>query len=119
MTTTFTYSPKIELIANDGPQVTKALANIPAGGKVLVDDQFADQATIDLGSLCANISVPTYVCIKCDNQGVKMNVDGLGFTTKLFKSALLEIVPQSGALNLVLKANGPTQRIQVLTVGEP
>lgn len=119
MTTTFTYSPKFELIAADGPQVTKALANLPAGGKVLVDDQFNNNDVIDLGALCANITVPTYVAVKCGNQGVKINPDGLGYSTKLFSSMLLEIVPQTGALALLLKANGPAQRIQVLVVGEP
>jgi len=120
MVQTFTYSPKMELIASDGPKVTKALANMGASGKVLLDDTFANDDIIDVGDMCSNISVPTYLQIKCANQGVQFNLDGLGYSTKVITAMLVEIRPDgTGLLDLLLKAQGPAQRIEILVVGEP
>lgn len=120
MAQTFTYSPKMELIASDGPKVTKQLANLGAGGKHLIDDQFIADDVIDVGAACESITIPTYVQIKCANQGVQFDFDNLGYSTKVVTAMLIEIRPDgTGQLDLKLKAQGPAQRIEVLVIGEP
>lgn len=120
MTTSFTYSPKMELVASDGPNLKLARANLAAGGKRLIDDYFVNDDIIDVGAACAQLTVPTYVQIKCSNQGVKFNFDTLGYSVKVTTGMLIEIRPDgTGLLALLLKAQGPSQRIEVLVVGEP
>lgn len=116
----FTYSQKIELITVDGPKVTKALAGAVGGGQVFVNDEFLNGDTINLTQELANIAIPCVLALECDGQGVKVNWDGIGISTKVMRHFLLDYRPDgTGPVVMILTAQGPKQRIKVLCLGEP
>lgn len=116
----FTYNQKIELLTTDGPKVQKALAGAVGGGQVFVNDEYLNNASIDLTAKLADIALPCVLAIECDGQGVKVNWDGLGNSTKVIRHMLIDYRPDAtGVVTMLLVAQGPKQRIKVLCLGEP
>lgn len=116
----FTYSQKIELITTDGPKVSKALAGALGNGQEFVNDEFDNNDSINLTQKLANITLPCVLAIECSGQGVKVAWDTLAASTKVIRHMLIDYRPDAtGAVVMILTAQGPRQRIKVLCLGEP
>ncbi len=119
----FTFNATASLSTSDGITLDSTVTNQGANGKQLLDDTFVASTTIDFAPLVATITDPLWALLVCGGDGVTLNFDGLGASSKAYRTALLGIVDNSvgptGVLDLTVITQGAEQRVRFLCVGDP
>ena len=120
----FTYTTNLDIMLSDGMRYQQQLVNQGGNAKLILDDTFAPGFVLDLTPYLLTLLVPSCILIVADGEGVTLNFDGLGDTTKYYKLAFLEAspylpAPQGAIVMSVTLAGAPAdpQRIQVISLG--
>jgi len=120
---TFTFNGSISLGTSDGIALSASETGVGANGKQLLDDTFAAASTIDFAPLIASITNPLWFNLLMAGDGGTLNFDGVGASTKAYKTFAAKIVAPSpgpaGVLALEVVTQGATQRVRFLCVGDP
>lgn len=120
----FTYGTNLDIFLSDGMRYQQQLQNQAGNAKLILDDTFDAGTVLDLTPYLLTLTIPACILIVADGDGVKLNFDGLGDTTKYYKLAFLEaslsVPAPPGAIVMSVTLAGPPslpQRIQVISLG--
>lgn len=115
----FTGNMTAGLSTSDGITLSQVLNGQALNAKALLDDTFSSPALVDLAPLMASIADPKFALLLCDGDGVNVNFDGLGASTKAYKTMLAYLASSpGGALDWELTVLGTSQRIRFLGMGD-
>ncbi len=117
----FTINASLGISTDDGITIENSVTGVSSCAKHLTDDEFLSAVVIDFAPFIASITDPTWFILLADGDGVFLDFDGVGVTTKAFKSFIASITPNtpgpSGVLDLAATTQGAKQRIQFLAIG--
>ena len=120
----FQYGINIDIILSDGMRYHQQLLNQNGNAKLILDDTFAAGEVLDLTPYLKTITVPAWLLIVADGDGVTLDFDALGSTTKYYKLAFYQAsltlpAPQGAIVASITLAVAPSadQRIQVIALG--
>jgi hypothetical protein len=115
----FTGNMTAGLSTSDGINLSKTLNGQAMNAKALLDDTFSAPALVDLAPIVASVTDPKMGLMICDGDGANIDFDGLGASSKAYKTLLIEIASApAGVLDLELTPLGTAQRIRFLCMGD-
>ena len=117
----FTFNASLSLATDDGITIDKTITGVSACAKQLLDDEFDPSTAVDFAPLIASITDPTWFILLLDGDGALLNFDGIGLTSKAFKTFLAGLSANtpgpSGVLDLAIETQGAKQRVEFLAIG--
>lgn len=117
----FTFNGSLGITTDDGIALASTVTGVSGNAKQLLDDEFDPATSVDLAPLVASMADPTWFILLLDGDGAQLNFDGIGLTTKAYKSFVAQLSPNtpgpSGVFDLLVLTQGAKQRVEFLAVG--